>query len=170
MSAGERDAPVIRRVTTGHDEHGKARQTADDLVAAAVYSASGNSFHHLWGADDPLRIGAAVPSPDTLEPIPGPGGHRFGIFRLVPDPAGAGPGLHATQTIDLVLVLQGEVTLELDSGERTILRRGDTLVQNGTAHRWYNHGEDVALLAVVVLGADVHPGVRGGERAAPPGT
>lgn len=162
MSAGAASTPGIRRVTTGHDKGGRARLTADDLVEATLYSASGNGFHHLWGADDPPRIGETVPAPNTLAPVPAPGGHRFGIFRLVPNPTGAGPGLHATDTIDLVLVLDGEVTLELDSGERTVLRRGDTLVQNGTAHRWYNHGEDVAVLAVVVLGAEVHPGTRPG--------
>jgi quercetin dioxygenase-like cupin family protein len=170
MNAGDGRGPGIRRVTTGHDEHGDARLTADDLVEATVYSASGNGFHHLWGADGPLDIGGTVPALDTLAPIPAPGGHRFGIFRLVPKSTGDGPGLHATDTVDLVLVLQGEVTLELDSGERTVLRRGDTLIQNGTSHRWHNHGKDVALLAVIVLGAKVLPDMRSATPTASSGS
>jgi len=154
------DLPRIRRVTTGHDQGGKARLIGDDGVEASIYSTSGNGFHHLWGADEPARIGDTAPAAGTLTPVPPVGGHRFGIFRLVPDPTGQGPGLHATDTIDLALVLQGELTLELDSGEQTVLRAGDTLVQNGTAHRWRNNGPDIALLAVVVLGADVRPDLR----------
>ena len=43
-------------------------------------------------------------------------------------------------------------TLELDDGE-TILQTGDSVVQNGTRHRWSNRGQAPATLAIVLLGA-----------------
>ena len=54
-------------------------------------------------------------------------------------------GFHTTQTIDYVMVLEGEIALELDTGEVT-LRPGDCVVQRGTRHAWRNRsgtaGED----------------------------
>ena len=41
------------------------------------------------------------------------------------------PGMHTTDTIDFEVVLSGEVVLELDDGAETVLRPGDTVVQNG---------------------------------------
>ncbi|NSX17064.1 cupin domain-containing protein [Cupriavidus taiwanensis] len=63
------------------------------------------------------------------------------------------PGMHATTSIDFVVVLGGSITLELDGGVATTLHAGDTVVQNGVRHRWMNHGTERAWLAAVVLGA-----------------
>jgi quercetin dioxygenase-like cupin family protein len=48
--------------------------------------------------------------------------------------------MHTTDTIDFEVVLSGEVTLELDDGVKKVLRSGDTMVQNGTRHRWGEPG------------------------------
>jgi quercetin dioxygenase-like cupin family protein len=63
------------------------------------------------------------------------------------------PGMHTTDTIDLEVILRGEVILELDDGAERLLRAGDTVVQNGTRHRWRNPGPEPALMAVLMLGA-----------------
>ncbi|AEI83036.1 hypothetical protein CNE_BB2p02290 (plasmid) [Cupriavidus necator N-1] len=65
------------------------------------------------------------------------------------------PGMHATTSIDFVVVLSGAITLELDSGVATVLHAGDTLVQNGVRHRWMNHGTERAWIAAVVLGTEL---------------
>lgn len=49
-----------------------------------------------------------------------------------PTPA-AVPGMHRTDTVDIVTVLDGELTIILEDGE-TLLRTGDCLVQRGTRH------------------------------------
>jgi quercetin dioxygenase-like cupin family protein len=64
------------------------------------------------------------------------------------------PGMHTTPTIDFEVVLSGEVILELDDGAEVTLRPGDTVVQNGTRHRWRNEGSDPAVLAVFICGAE----------------
>jgi mannose-6-phosphate isomerase-like protein (cupin superfamily) len=63
------------------------------------------------------------------------------------------PGMHTTDTIDFEVILSGEVTLELDDGIVTTLRTGDTVVQNGTRHRWANPGVVPAVIAVFIVGA-----------------
>jgi quercetin dioxygenase-like cupin family protein len=63
------------------------------------------------------------------------------------------PGMHTTATIDFEVVLDGEVWLELDDGAEVHLRRGDTVVQNGTRHRWRNKGDAPARVAGFMVGA-----------------
>ena len=63
------------------------------------------------------------------------------------------PGMHTTDTIDFEVVLEGTVVLELDDGAQVTLHPGDTVVQNGTRHRWSNPGDTVARLAVFMCGA-----------------
>jgi mannose-6-phosphate isomerase-like protein (cupin superfamily) len=63
------------------------------------------------------------------------------------------PGMHTTPTIDFEVVLSGRVILELDDGAEVLLEPGDTVVQNGTRHRWRNGGTEPATLAVFICGA-----------------
>jgi mannose-6-phosphate isomerase-like protein (cupin superfamily) len=62
------------------------------------------------------------------------------------------PGMHTTDTIDYGVVVRGEMTLELDDGEKVHLRQGDCIVQNGTRHRWRNPLPEPCLMAFVSLG------------------
>jgi quercetin dioxygenase-like cupin family protein len=71
-----------------------------------------------------------------------------------------GEGMHISDTIDFEVVLAGEVTLELDDGAESVLRPGDTVVQNGTRHRWINRGKDPAVMAVFMVGAHRNGGIR----------
>lgn len=63
-------------------------------------------------------------------------------------------GFHASQSVDVIVVISGRIWLELDDGVEAILSAGDVLIQNGARHRWRNRGEDWPLLAVVVVGAE----------------
>jgi quercetin dioxygenase-like cupin family protein len=62
--------------------------------------------------------------------------------------------MHTTHTVDFEVVLSGEVWLELDDGAEVCLKQGDTVVQNGTRHRWINKGTEPAVLAVGIVGAN----------------
>jgi hypothetical protein len=42
---------------------------------------------------------------------------------------------------------------ELNDGVETVLRPGDTVVQNGTRHRWANRGTEPAVMAAFQVGA-----------------
>jgi mannose-6-phosphate isomerase-like protein (cupin superfamily) len=64
-----------------------------------------------------------------------------------------GSGMHTTDTMDYLMVVHGEATLELDDGERVVLRAGDVVVQNGTRHAWRNYGIEPCTLVAVSVGA-----------------
>jgi quercetin dioxygenase-like cupin family protein len=60
------------------------------------------------------------------------------VCRIVDMMPGALSPMHRTVSLDYGVVLEGEVELVLDSGERKLLRRGDMAVQRGTNHAWRN--------------------------------
>lgn len=59
--------------------------------------------------------------------------------------------MHTTDTIDYIVVLQGEITLHLDN-EDIHLKPFDTVVQRATAHAWKNSSNEMAYMLVVLLG------------------
>jgi mannose-6-phosphate isomerase-like protein (cupin superfamily) len=92
---------------------------------------------------------------------PSAAGSRFRIVEMKPGQAsdtasGAlGPddvsGVHRTDTLDYIVVLQGEVTLIV--GEREVtLYPGDAVVQGGVEHDWENRGSASCLMAAVLVG------------------
>lgn len=172
----------VRRVVTGHDADGKAVFVSDEKVPPVRPTLlPGSEFHRLWGGDGTPRFPDDGSMPEHASYFPPVGGFRFGFFTLPPD-EGRGvpadldvaaalteleqllpglaqhmepdePGMHTTATIDFEVVLSGDVTLELDDGATVQLRAGDTVVQNGTRHRWSNPGTEPAVLAVFISGA-----------------
>jgi len=172
----------VRRVVTGHDADGKAVFVSDERVAPVTTALSpGSEFHQLWGADEAPHFPDDGSRPPHTSYFPAVGGFRFGHFTLPPEgsaelPAdldiGAAlaemdeklpgmtaymepdaPGMHTTATIDFEVVLSGQVTLELDDGASVTLGPGDTVVQNGTRHRWSNPGDVPVVIAVFLIGA-----------------
>ncbi len=172
----------VRRVVTGHDAEGKAVFVSDERVPPVTLALlPGSEFHRLWGADEAPRFPDDGALPAHHAYFPPVGGFRFGFFTVPPD-GGAGapadldvsaalaeleerlpglaghmevddPGMHTTATIDFEVVLSGQVTLELDDGRKRTMGPGDTVVQNGTRHRWSNSGAEPAVLAVFIVGA-----------------
>ena len=172
----------VRRVVTGHDSEGRAIFVSDEAVAPIVPTLlPGNEFHRLWGGDATSHFPDDGSRPSDASYFPPIGGFRFGFFTIPPD-GGAGispdvdinaalvdleaklpglaghmepenPGMHTTATIDFEVIVSGTVTLELDDGAMVTLGPGDTVVQNGTRHRWSNAGSEPAVLAVFICGA-----------------
>lgn len=46
--------------------------------------------------------------------------------------AGNSSPFHRTESLDYIIMMQGEVTLELEDGQKTILKTGDVAIQQGT--------------------------------------
>lgn len=74
------------------------------------------------------------------------------------------PGLHRTDTIDLLLVLEGEIELGLPGEPPRVLRAGDTAIQRGTWHEWHNRGDAPCSFSAVMIAT---PRFRAGRVAAP---
>jgi mannose-6-phosphate isomerase-like protein (cupin superfamily) len=56
------------------------------------------------------------------------------------------PYMQKTETLDFCLVLEGEITLVLDT-EQVNLKAGDTVVQRGTNHAWSNRSNEPCVIA-----------------------
>jgi hypothetical protein len=63
------------------------------------------------------------------------------------------PGMHFTDTIDYGVLMDGEISLELDDVKTVDLEPGDVVVQNGTRHAWRNRGDKPAKMIFVLIGA-----------------
>lgn len=59
--------------------------------------------------------------------------------------------MHRTVSLDYGVVLEGEVELLLDSGEKRVLKRGDVAIQRGTMHAWRNPSKDSWARMMFVL-------------------
>ena len=171
----------IRRVVTGHSADGKAVVASDvDVEAIQVELLPGLEIHRVWGVDAPPTYpddGSPSECPTYFPPV---GGFRFLHTILPPDAeyqpkiedqeAAAAemdaklpgvlsimepddPGMHTTDTVDVLYVVSGRAILELDNGVEVELRAGDTAVQNGTRHRWHNRSGEPAHIIFAVMGA-----------------
>ncbi|KAF4469800.1 Cupin domain [Fusarium albosuccineum] len=63
------------------------------------------------------------------------------VLRVVDMPPGALSPMHRTISLDYGVVLEGEIDLILDSGEKRTMKRGDISIQRGTNHAWKNRSE-----------------------------
>jgi quercetin dioxygenase-like cupin family protein len=62
--------------------------------------------------------------------------------------------MHQTQTIDYIILLEGDVTLILDEDE-VQLKPFNVVVQRGTNHAWVNNGTEPALLIAVLIDSKI---------------
>ena len=63
--------------------------------------------------------------------------------------------MHRTQSLDYVLMHEGEMELELDSGEKRIVKAGEMVIQREAWHRWTNlSATNRAVMFAVSLGAE----------------
>jgi hypothetical protein len=135
----------------------------------------GFSCARIWATDrTPVRLEALRESlqlPHAL--VPPPGGSSCYVVTFPPDASWRGkvgasevaayfammsapgastgakaphPYMQKTRTLDFCLVLDGEITLVLDT-EEVHLRAGDTVVQRGTNHAWSNRSDQPCRIA-----------------------
>ena len=132
--------PPLRRVVTGLDADGRSCILTDDAARMLIWQVS----------DLPADNSSNAEQGDSQFSFPEKGA-RF-IFSDLP-PGVVSP-MHATDTIDFVVVLSGSITFVTETGE-TLLRAGDVLVDRGIVHAWRNDGEEVCRLVTVLCPA--HP-------------
>lgn len=63
--------------------------------------------------------------------------------------------MHRTQSLDYLFMHEGELELELDSGERRVVKAGEVVIQREAWHRWTNLSTTKrAVMFAVALGAE----------------
>ncbi len=171
-----------RRVITGRDASGKSVFVSDGEVPAKGLASSPDAgFFDVWGRDGRYQLPSDGAKPAYTTFFPPAEGFRYMVVRMQPDATPVpddldleelgrtmaaefpglqdhlepeNPGMHTTQTVDIGVVLSGEVWLELDDGAEVHLTAGDFVVQNGTRHAWRNKTDEVCTMAFVLIGAD----------------
>ena len=138
-----------RRVVTGLDDAGRSCVLIDGPVPPW-----GESGGRVWltetaPADNSGR-GDCPDVPFTFDLMQG-GGSAVMIHTFAP---GAPEFWHATDSIDYIVMLEGEVVLQLETGEVT-LRAGDVAVDRGVIHSWRNDTGQPARAFIAALPA--HP-------------
>ena len=140
----------MKRVVTGWDEEGKAVLLfAGDPPVNPDFGYA--SAHELWIShstppDLRTRDDTAARGWELLPPPHG------SAFRLAVYPPGAEVAEHSTDTLDYIVVIEGQLTLLL-GGEEITLEPGDTVVQQGTPHGWANRGTERCVIAAILLSA-----------------
>jgi len=143
------------------------RVWATDRTPAAALPA--DAVAALPGLLEPPRAGAlfrivTVPPDSAWNGIVSPdaAGEFFAAAHAEHLWRGAGakhPYMQQSSTLDLCVVLEGELHLILDTAE-VQLHAGDSIVQRGTRHAWSNRSSRPAVLAI-----SSHDGERRGEAA-----
>lgn len=67
------------------------------------------------------------------------------------------PLMHRTQSVDYGVVIEGELTLVLDSGAEVLLRQGSVVVQRGTNHAWANRSSRPCRMLFVLVDGTYEP-------------
>jgi len=155
MSTEKPDYPPIRRIVTGHDDANVANVLMDSSASNVKYPAPGIISTMIWCTE---QAPAAIPIGDKPEDMgarilgtaPPAKGTRFAIIDF---PPGNKPHLHRTETIDYVIVLEGEIEMDLDNSTVT-MKAGDIMVQRGTNHAWANRSQARARVAFVLIDAE----------------
>jgi len=171
----------VRRVVTGLNTQGRARVVSDALVAGLqAPSLPGSGMHYVWGADQKESVPTDGTQGKWTDHFPSADGYRVIYFTMAPKTAASrekamtpeeaaeaedkfpglhetfdekDAGMHASVTVDVGVILSGEVELELDDGHVVRLTAGNVVIQNGTNHKWSNPGDTEAAIAFILLGA-----------------
>ena len=172
-----RDA--MRRVITGDNAHGKSVVIIDGGPSSEAGTPELGGLFEIWedaasGLLDPRRHDDL----GTTRPVLGPrkGNVQVRWFVIAPAPDGVPkaeldkrtrerfasfngahhiidqsrhPAMHETHSLDVICLLQGEVSLILEDGE-TRLKPGQVVIQRGTNHAWQGHGGPALLMGVLI--------------------
>ncbi|WP_311215036.1 MULTISPECIES: cupin domain-containing protein [unclassified Arthrobacter] len=170
-----------RRVVTGERADGRSIISSDEVVTDWTHRPTGLSVTEIWRADAlPVKANADASGQPGVIAAPAASGLavRFAVFP--PDhqidaqgmadyeasmkdlygdqgterPGNEIAGMHRTETVDILTVVEGEIWSIMDEGE-ALLRKGDCMVQRGTRHAWRNRSDRPCTVVVVVLPASL---------------
>ncbi len=177
----------IRRIVTTHDADGKAIILSDEPAPnVRTRKESGITATLLWTTGTmPATYSNADRGAVTIATAPPPGSTVLRVVEFPPeDPSHAGdnaavlaemgitgssggrrparhPHMHATDSVDYAIVLEGEIDMLLDEDE-VHMKAGDIMVQQGTNHAWVNRSERPCKIAFVLIDAAGAPIVPAG--------
>ena len=144
--------PRVRRVVTGHDATGKAIVKIDEVCTDFVEGRPNGFVRNIWTTE-------TSPVDNSGQQDGGARAGRFTmiengtVFRILHFLPGVAQRVHRTDSIDYLVVMAGEIDMELDDGVSVHLEAGDVMVQRGTVHNWVNKGTEPCTMAVILVHA-----------------
>jgi quercetin dioxygenase-like cupin family protein len=138
----------MKRVVTGLDRTGHPTALFDG-EPTSVEDLGLTQSVELWMTDrsPPQTAGEDDPVLGEWRLEPPVGGT---IFRVATHQPGEEVAIHATHTVDYVIVLSGELVLLLGD-EEIVLTAGDVVIQRATPHGWANRSAEPCSVAAVLL-------------------
>lgn len=176
------DWQSLRRVVTDNSPEGRSRILIDG-EAAKLIAVEEAGLAEIWAADlrEGCLLDATDQLADKdLRLEPDPGSVKVRWFTIAPEDktktaeeleaaaafgfgaVGAShcrvdttrhPMMHKTASLDVIVLVKGEVDLLLDDDEVS-LKPGDVVIQRATNHGWVNKGVETALFVAVLIHAD----------------
>lgn len=172
-------ASALRRIITGENADGRSVVIVDGGPSATNGGTDLGGLFEIWhdvasGPLDPQQTKDLGPSRSVLSPASGHVKVRW--FMIQPTPEGVPretvnklarerfasfdaedhltdqsrhPGMHLTETLDVICLLKGEASLVLDDTEHR-MKQGQVVIQRGTSHAWIAHGGPALFLAVLI--------------------
>ncbi len=153
--AGAAGAPGPRRLVTetGPDGRSRAASFGPPPNVLQLGAPMEVTLSELWQTGGPLSRPeqGGDPAPGwSLEPQ-----GRGIAFRMVELPAGHDPGdagWHTTATIDVDVIVSGQVELALPGVAPVVLGPGGAVIQRATVHRWRPVGPEPLRMAALMFG------------------
>jgi mannose-6-phosphate isomerase-like protein (cupin superfamily) len=170
----------VRRIVTGHHADGRSTILFDDAAKEVLEFPGwpGAGSTELWATDEsPVDLEHPDDRARPMRHDPTPHGTLFRVVEIPPEQDLAGidadaafeamgstnrpdaaakaqhPSMHRTDSIDYLVVISGELTMLMSDGTETLLRPGDCIIQQGTAHAWINRGAQPCVMAAVLVDA-----------------
>jgi hypothetical protein len=146
---------TVRRIVVGKGDDGTSIVVADG-PAPVMHDLGSMEVTEIWGTDGAVTHDTSDPTPARTE-IDLDLANGTTRFRVVEFPAGKTdePMMHATPTVDYLVVLDGGLRMHLDTGETIDVGVGDTVVLLGNVHAWEPIGGASCRMAFVNVGAGV---------------
>ncbi|KAJ8101693.1 hypothetical protein POJ06DRAFT_288521 [Lipomyces tetrasporus] len=161
--ASESPAPSVH-ITTNSDSEAKTSsflpltapptQVLGPTTSLSYVYSTLPFFTLTHNADLTHHVAAASSGPPYVS-FPVAGGSAIVYLNFGPNPEQEEGFWHRTQTVDYIVVLEGELELSLDGGEKRVVKTGDVVVQRAPMHKWKNLSRtEGARYVAVLLGAE----------------
>ena len=171
---GEHFKFQARRVIAGVDDKGRSTVVADEITPRRV-SAAAFTICDIWETTSlPIQMDTAA-AVGEVSIYPPKSGFTFRVCAFPPDgeydkktayetslvalkggdtfhAESEIPGMHTTDTLDIVTVVSGELHVVLETGE-TLLHQGDSLVVRGVMRCWSNKTDKPVVITSLIMSA-----------------
>lgn len=142
-----------RRIVTGLNDAGRSVVLIDDGSGAET-SGGVTDVALLWQSREApaSNTGTADAANEGFSFAFQRGATKCILVDIVPTEDLIPPGMHATNTLDYVVMLRGTISLFTEEGEVEV-GPGDVVIDRGIIHGWRNKGSEVARMLVVTVDA-----------------